>query len=145
MRNWTEFTMVLATTRQEPGDVNTEPLRNKSTEVKVVFESKMLSRRARGDGSFDLVFPLKPYRYNPSHGNLMLGITMGAGLGAQPMYLQAGPSPLLGCVTSVPNSPIHMQHPRSGLHTQMIYQVVENADEETKSKKSEAPATPATP
>jgi hypothetical protein len=124
IRSCTHLRIALATTGQDPAAVNAASARTKSTNYRVIVDETRFDFRARGDGSFDLAFPVRldpPFQFRPERdGNLLIEINIGSEAGALPIYVEAGKSPLVGSVYRLPGAPVALTYPGRGLYTRFL-------------------------
>ena len=123
-RTCTHLRIALATTHQQPEAVNAAQIRSKTENYRVILDETRFDYRARGDGTFDLVFPVRldpPFTFRPERdGNLLIEITIGSETGALPIYVDAGRSPLVGSLYRLPSATSSFTYPGRGLKTRFL-------------------------
>ena len=125
---WYGLEVGLSTTMAEPSSPHLSLRMNRGPDHRTVYRVDSQTFRARGDGSFDLVFPVTPFVYDPSKGNLLVEFEVHTHAGQQPLHMTAGTARQIGSVYRLPNSPVMLRNPSQGLLTRFTYRKATRED-----------------
>src|SRR5262249_38763059 len=109
------LTLGLSTTSATPGSPGTNYAANKGPDFTTVFSGTKTFTGA-GNGTFDLQFPITPFTYDPSKGNLLLDVVINSSTGGG-VFFFFGASPDTGRIFNNGGSGAATADPLRGLET----------------------------